>query len=116
MTSYWKQTAAKLTETPNPDWLELLRANLEDCHPEMLAELKSAGDLEAYLKVRVVSAQTDAEEMVKSGAADQQAANELAMQDLLRQAPEDEDETTEWEVEGATADIEAVAAKQLSQP
>ena len=110
----WQERAAQVKGTPNQEWTDLLRANLQRCHPHMATGLAMRGDLEAYLTVMVNQATQDYQANLESGMS-QPDANELAMADLLRPAEaETEAEPEEdWDLEGATADIAAAMEKRL---
>ena len=113
--SYWQKTAAQIKEQPNEDWIDLLRHNLQTCHPQKMAELAAMNDLDAYLKVMVNSAEQQYQTFLTAGV-DETTALEMTMQELLQQAPEDEDRPEPWEVEGANADMVAAIEAQLLKP
>lgn len=112
--SYWQKTAASLKGEQNPEWIDLLRGNLQTCHPERLAHLAAANDLEAYLKVRVSTAETQFQTMLEAGM-DTETATELTLKDLLEPAPDEANRSEDWETEGADADMVAAMSQLLGQ-
>jgi hypothetical protein len=110
--SNWKRWAAALTVEPNPDWVDMLRENLRQAHHQLVTELSMAGDLEAFLKVRVATAMAEHDQRLAEGIPEP-IALELTMADML--IPERET-TEDYEEEGATADIIAAVEKQLLTP
>ena len=113
--SYWKETASKIKETPNQEWMDFLLDSLERSQPEKLKELQKDGDLQAYLKVRVSSAMEDYQTFQDGGMSPNEAY-EMAMEQLLLSTdPESQETPEEWETEGAMADVEGQTLQFLTR-
>jgi hypothetical protein len=89
------------------EWEGLLARSLHRCNPSLEAEL--GADLKAYLVTRTHWAR-ELEKLLVSQGTDPLMARELALDELLEKAPEDQPRTEKWELEGAQED--AIAACQ----
>lgn len=102
---YWNERAriesSELPPAVHPWCLALERAVLEN-RPELYRDLKTTGQLESYLRVRVLEALDEQQAAIEEEGLSPDAAAELALDNLLPK--EDAPVTEDWEIEGGVAD------------
>lgn len=87
-------TAEKDTFPTNPQWEHLLRGALRRCQPDVHQAMEAAGTLDGYLESMVGTAMEQEQSMLAAGMTPE-AAREIALNDLLEQPDEDEEESPE---------------------
>jgi len=102
---YWKKTMErfKIQDQTTHPWADLLKETLTQVEPETLAELIEAGELDAFLSVKVDECERSIRAMQKQGM-DYQEAKECAFESMLPSTPK---EAEDWEHEAAEADAAA---------
>jgi hypothetical protein len=111
----WKEQAAEAVKAgymPKNHWERMLERHLRRLFPQLVQEL--GDDLEAYLVVMTYDAMNLANRLEDEGT-DPHTARELALEQLLPKAPDEEDRPEPWEVEGGIASMEAAAERALER-
>lgn len=99
---YWSTTMErfKIKDRSQHPWADLLKKSLAQVEPVSLAELEAAGELDAFLSVKVDECIQSIRAMQKQGM-DYDEAKESAFESMLPREPEVEED---WEREGAEQD------------
>lgn len=90
----------KIRDRSQHPWADLLKKSLAQVEPVSLAELEAAGELDAFLSVKVDECIQSIRAMQKQGM-DYEEAKESAFESMLPREPEVEED---WEREGAEQD------------
>lgn len=99
---YWSTTMERfnIRDRSQHPWADLLKKTLAQVEPVSLAELEAAGELDAFLSVKVDECIQSIRAMQKQGM-DYDEAKESAFESMLPREPEVEED---WEREGAEQD------------
>lgn len=99
---YWSTTMERfnIRDRSQHPWADLLKKSLAQVEPVSLAELEAAGELDAFLSVKVDECIQSIRAMQKQGM-DYEEAKESAFESMLPREPEVEED---WEREGAEQD------------
>lgn len=99
---YWSTTMERfnIRDRSQHPWADLLKKTLAQVEPVSLAELEAAGELDAFLSVKVDECIQSIRAMQKQGM-DYEEAKESAFESMLPREPEVEED---WEREGAEQD------------
>lgn len=99
---YWTKTQEryKIRDRSTHPWADTLKQSLAQVEPVTLAELEAAGELDAFLSVKVDDCIKSIRSMRAQGM-DYETAKEAAFDSMLPKEPE---EAEDWEREGAEQD------------
>lgn len=113
MTTNWQEKAKEAVDQsyqPGNNWESMLRRHLNRCFPDLVKEL--GDDLEAYLRATTFEAMLMCERLEDQGTPTD-VAEELARDQLLQRPPDEQERTTQAEMEDSVADQEAAALQAL---
>jgi hypothetical protein len=110
---YWTSIVKRdgLKDLTNHPWAQLLKDTLAQVEPDTLTELEASGELADFLTAKVAQCKLDIRSYMKGGM-EHQEAQELALADML---PKEREEPTDWEEEGALADLAAEFSKSIGE-
>ena len=103
----WKEQAAKILKEGyiKGSWDEMFRRHLNRCWPNLVAEFRATGDLEAYIIVKVHSAVEEWLDLTDAGT-EPMLAKELVFSELFQENPDDEEEGDEEESEEEDGELQ----------
>lgn len=109
---YFAELAKNIPVRTDDELAQLLRDSLLTVNPKLYAEFEQAGELDAYIAVKVDDFHNDLQTMMAQGT-DEQAAREFAMESFFPTDPDEEPDTKDYEIEGAQEDEAAALADWL---
>lgn len=93
----------------------MLKNHLAECHPEMLADLESRGELESFLQVMVAESLETELELTEQGM-DPFEARGVALEAMMPAAESDRQKTYLWEREGQAEADGAAIQRMFASP